>query len=73
MRPLVIAGLVLIVLGALALAWGGFSFTTTEKLAEVGPLKLERQQERHVAVPPVAGVVAVAAGVVLVIVGSRRR
>ena len=55
MKPLMIVGIVLIVIRAIALAYGGFSFTTSEKVAEVGPLKIEKDKTRSVALPPVPG------------------
>jgi hypothetical protein len=72
MKPIMVVGIVLIVLGVIALALGGFSFTTSEKVAEVGPLKVEREKERTVPLPPILGGLALVAGVVLVIAGSRR-
>ena len=73
MKPIVIVGIVLIVAGLVALAYGGFSFTTTEKIAEVGPLKLEKEKTKGVAIPPLIGGAAIVAGVVLVVVGARSR
>jgi hypothetical protein len=72
MKPVMIVGIVLIVLGVLALAYQGIDFTTTEKVAEVGPLKLEREKERSIPLPPILGGLALAGGVVLLIVGARR-
>ena len=43
-----IVGILLIVIGVIALAYGGFSFTTSEKVAEVGPLKIEKDKTRSV-------------------------
>ena len=48
MKPLMIVGIVLIVIGVIALAYGGFSFTTSETVAEVGPLKIEKDKTRSV-------------------------
>src|SRR5262245_22601430 len=72
MRPLVIVGIVLIIVGLVALAYGGFSFTTTEKVAEIGPLKVEREKTRSIALPPVLGAAAIVVGVVLAVAGARR-
>jgi drug/metabolite transporter (DMT)-like permease len=72
MKPLMIVGVVLIVIGVIALAYGGLSFTTSEKVAEVGPLKLEREKTRSIPLPPILGGLALIGGVVLLIVGARR-
>lgn len=73
MKPATIVGIALIVLGVIALAYQGISYTTTEKVVDIGPLKVEAQKEKTIPLPPVLGGVAVAAGVVLLIVGSRGR
>ena len=71
MKPLMIVGIILIAIGVIALAYGGFSFTTSEKVAEVGPLKLEKDKTRSVPLPPVMGGLALIGGIVLVVVGAR--
>ena len=72
MRPVTVVGIILIVLGLVALAYQGFTYTTKERVVDVGPLKVEASREKTVPLPPIVGGVAVAAGLVLVIVGSRR-
>ena len=72
MKPLMIVGIILIAIGVIALAYGGFSFTTKEKVAEVGPLKLEKDKTRSVPMPPVLGGLALVGGIVLVVVGARK-
>ena len=72
MKPLMLIGIVLIVIGVIALAYGGLSFTTSEKVAEVGPLKIEKDNTRSVALPPVLGGLALVGGIGLVVVGARK-
>jgi hypothetical protein len=73
MKPLTIVGIVLIVLGVIALAYQGITYTTTERVVDIGPLKVEAKKEKTIPLPPVLGGVAVAAGVVLLIAGARGR
>jgi hypothetical protein len=73
MRPLAIVGIVLIVLGAVALAYQGITYTTSEKLVDLGPLKVEAKKEKTIPLPPVLGGVALVVGVVLLIASSRGR
>jgi uncharacterized membrane protein HdeD (DUF308 family) len=73
MRPVAIIGLVLIVLGLAALAYQGVTYTTREKVLDIGPIHATAEREKTVPLPPVLGIVAVAAGVVLVVVGFRKR
>ena len=72
MSPIRIAGIVFIVAGALALAYGGFSFTRETHKAEIGPLKLQVQEKERVNVPQWAGIGALVLGVVLVFVGGKK-
>jgi len=67
-----IAGIVLIVLGIAALAYQGITYTTTETVIDIGPLKATAERERTFPLPPVAGGAAVLAGVALLVIGARK-
>jgi uncharacterized membrane protein YidH (DUF202 family) len=73
MKPVAILGVVLIVLGLAALAYQGVTYTTREKVIDLGPIQATAERQKTVPLPPVLGIVAVGAGVVLVIVGVRKR
>ena len=73
MSPMRIAGVILVIAGALALAYGGFSFTKETHKAEVGPLKFSVQEKERVNVPQWAGLGAILAGVVLLVAGGRKK
>jgi hypothetical protein len=73
MRPIAVIGIIFIVIGIVALAYQGFTYTTREKVVDFGPLKLEAKREKTIPLPPVLGVLALGAGVVLVVVGARGR
>jgi hypothetical protein len=64
-------GIVLIVIGVLALAYQGITYTTREKVIDLGPLKAEVEKRRTIPLPPVVGVLALAGGIVLVVVGRK--
>ena len=72
MGPMKLAGIVLIVAGALALAYGGFSYTKETHKAEIGPLKLSVAEKERVNVPQWAGLAAIVAGVVMLVVGKKK-
>jgi drug/metabolite transporter (DMT)-like permease len=72
MKPGAVVGLVLIVLGVLGLALGGFSFTHKEKVLDIGPIEATADEKESVPVPPILGVLAIVGGVVLVAVNARR-
>jgi len=73
MRPVAIIGLVLIVLGLAALAYQGVTYTSRERVLDIGPIHATAERDKTVPLPPVLGIVAVAAGVVLVVAGVRKR
>jgi uncharacterized membrane protein len=72
MKPITIIGVLLIVLGVVAFAYQGITYTTKEKVVDLGPLKVETKRERTIPLPPVLGGIALVGGIVLVIAGSRR-
>ena len=65
-------GIILIVLGLFGLAWGGFTYTTTEKVVDIGPIHATREKNHNVPLPPIAGAIAVVAGTVLLVVGRKQ-
>jgi multidrug transporter EmrE-like cation transporter len=72
MAPLKIVAILLIVAGVAGLAYGGFSYTKETHKAEVGPLKFSVQERERVNVPQWAGIGAIAAGVILLVVGRKK-
>ena len=72
MRPLTLVGVALIILGVVALAYQGITYTTREKVIDLGPLTASVDKEQRISLPPIIGVLALAGGVVVVIVGARK-
>jgi uncharacterized membrane protein len=72
MKPIVLVGIVLIVLGVVALAYQGITYTTREKIIDVGPLKATVDRQKTIPLSPVLGGLALVGGIVLVIAGRRR-
>lgn len=65
-------GLVLIVLGLLALVYQGFTYTQRETVIDLGPIQATADREKTVPVAPIVGVVAVAGGIALLVAGRKR-
>ena len=72
MTPVKIVAIVLIVAGALALAYGGFSYTKETHQAKIGPLELSVKEKDTVNVPQWAGIGAIVVGVVLLVLPSKK-
>ena len=76
MKPAGIVGILLIVLGVIALAYQGFTYTTHEnkKVIDLGPLQVDAtvERQRTVPLPPILGVIALAGGVALLAMSSRK-
>ncbi len=71
MRPLVVIGLILVVLGIVAVAIPSFTFFTTERVADAGFFKIDISKPHTIVFNPIVGGIALAAGIVLVTVGRR--
>ena len=67
-----LAGIVLIVLGALALAYHGIRYTSREKLLDIGSLKVTASERKTIPVPPIVAGIALAAGIALVVMDRKR-
>jgi hypothetical protein len=65
-------GTILIAFGLLALVWGGFSFTTSQKLIDVGPIHATREKTHNFPLAPVGGALALAGGIAIVLSGRKR-
>jgi hypothetical protein len=63
-----ILGAVLIALGLFGLAWGGFTYTTREKVVDIGPIHASRDKNHTVPMPPLFGAIALIGGIVLLAV-----
>ena len=72
MKPAGIVGIILIVIGIIALAYGGFTYTKREKVIDAGPLQVSADRERTIPFPPMLGGICLVGGIVLVLVGNKR-
>lgn len=71
MRALMIIGAILMVFGVLALAFQGVTFFTTDRVVDAGPLKIDVARPHTIVFHPVAGIVSLVAGLILVMAGRR--
>lgn len=64
-------GVILIVVGVFGLAWGGFTYTTQEKIVDIGPIHATRNDTHNVPLPPIAGAVTLVGGIFLLVAGRK--
>jgi amino acid transporter len=72
MKPIVLFGIVLIILGVVAFAYHGITYTTREKVLQIGPIEATQKTEKTIPLPPLLGGVALAAGIVLIVMGVKK-
>ena len=68
-----VIGIVLIVVGVLALAVGGIRYTTREKVLDLGPIEATSEKHHTIPLSPIVGIAAVVGGIAVLAAGSRTR
>jgi uncharacterized membrane protein HdeD (DUF308 family) len=66
-----LVGIVLIVIGIIALAYQGIGYTTHKKVLDIGPIQATKEEHHTVPLPPIVGVLALIGGVVIIASGRR--
>ena len=72
MKPIAIAGIVLMALGVAALAYQGITYTSRDTVLDIGPLHATADREHTLPLSPLLGIAAAVGGVVLLVLGARR-
>jgi drug/metabolite transporter (DMT)-like permease len=72
MNSIRLAAIALVIVGTLALTYGGFSYTKDTTAVKLGPLELSVKEKERVNVPMWAGIAAIVAGGLMLVVGSKR-
>ncbi len=73
MRPNTLLAVLLIAVGVAALIYQGVSYTTREKVVDVGAIHVTAERTRSIPLPPVFGILAIVGGGVLLVLGNRNR
>jgi len=72
MKPAGILGIILVVVGIILLAYGGYAvFTTKENVAKLGPLEINKNEDHPVPIGPIVGGVCIVGGIILLVSGRR--
>ena len=73
MKPAIIVGILLVIIGVVGLAAGGFSYTKEKTVVDLGPLKATADTRETIPIPPVLGGIALVGGIVLIATGARKK
>ena len=72
MRPQIIIAIILIALGIAAFAYQGITYTTREKVVDLGPIQVTAEKTKSLPLPPIVGGLALVGGIVLLVMGSKK-
>jgi len=71
-KPITLVGIALIVLGIVAFAYQGITYTSREKIIDIGPIQATADTQKTIPLPPLLGGLVLAGGIVLVVVGAKK-
>jgi hypothetical protein len=72
MKAYTLIGIILIVIGVIAFGYQGITYTTREKVVDVGPIHMTADKTKTIPLTPVVGAIALVGGIALVVAGSRK-
>ena len=72
MKSKTIIAIILIALGIAAFAYQGITYTTREKVVDIGPIQVTSEKTKTLPLPPIVGVIALVGGIVLLVVGVKK-
>jgi uncharacterized membrane protein len=72
MKTYALIGIILIVIGIFAFAYQGFSYTTREKVVDLGPIHMTAEKTRTIPLPPIVGGIALVGGILVLVVGKKK-
>jgi hypothetical protein len=72
MKPKIMIAVVLIALGIAVFAYQGITYTTREKVVDIGPIQVTSEKTKTFPLPPIIGAIALVGGIVLLVMGTRK-
>ncbi len=73
MRTNTLIAIILIAIGIVAFAYQGITYTTKEKVVDLGPVEVTAEETKRIPLPPVVGGIALVGGIVLLIIERKKR
>lgn len=71
-KPTILFGIVLIILGVALFAYQGITYTTRENVVDLGPIQANVETKKTIALPPILGACVLAGGIVMVVAGTKK-
>ncbi len=71
MKPNTMIGIILIAIGIISFAYQGITYTTREKVIDIGPVEVTAEKTKKLPLPPIVGTVALISGIVLLVIDRR--
>ena len=72
MKTYTLTGIILIVIGIVAFAYQGITYTTREKVVDIGPIHITAEKTKTLPLPPLVGGIALVGGIVLLVMGNKK-
>jgi hypothetical protein len=72
MKTYMLAGIILVVIGIVAFAYQGITYTTREKVVDIGPIQMTTEKTKTLPLPPIVGGIALVGGIVLLVMGNKK-
>jgi len=72
MKPYTLVPIILIALGIVAFAYQGISYTSREKVVDIGPIHMTAEKTRTLPLPPIVGAIALVGGIALLVIGKKK-
>jgi hypothetical protein len=72
MKPKIMIAVILIALGIAVFAYQGITYTTREKVVDIGPIQVTSEKTNTFPLPPIIGAIALVGGIVLLVMGTRK-
>jgi hypothetical protein len=72
MKTNTLIAIILIAVGVIAFAYQGITYTTREKVIDLGPLQVTAEKTKTLPLPPIVGAIALVGGIVLLVMGNKK-
>ena len=72
MKTYALTGIILIVVGIIALVYQGITYTTREKVVDIGPIQMTAEKTKTLPMSPILGGIAIVGGIVVLVMGNRK-